>query len=204
MTVPKIVLTGGPGGGKTSLLRELRLRDPKIERFILVPEAATLLIQAGHRPGSKEFQLAVVALQLALEESCALPARPGQILVCDRSTVDSLAYWRLLGGEDEEFYERTGLNQRNHLNEYLGVLHLQTAAIGAVDHYLQITDGARVETAEEAARVDDYCLRVWDSHPRRLLVENLKGDWSAKTQTAIDCLDRLLDEIGETKSEGIV
>lgn len=44
---PRIVLTGGPCGGKTSLLRELREADPYGERWLFVPEAAPLLFQSG-------------------------------------------------------------------------------------------------------------------------------------------------------------
>ena len=150
--IPRIVLTGGPGGGKTTLLHDLRREDPEVERWVLVPEAATILIQAGHRPGSREFQLAVVKVQLALEKACALPARPGQVLVCDRSTVDSLAYWLDIGGTEEEFFEETGLTCEEHYGRYAGAIHLQTAAIGAPEHYQQLSDGARMEDPEMAAR----------------------------------------------------
>jgi len=44
---PRIVLTGGPCGGKTALLCELYAADPRGERWPLVPEAAPLLFQAG-------------------------------------------------------------------------------------------------------------------------------------------------------------
>jgi len=194
-SIPKIVLTGGPGGGKTTFLAELRARDPRIQRYILVPEAATLLIQAGHRPGSKEFQLAVVEIQIALESGCALPAKPGQILVCDRSTVDSLAYWLLLGGVEEEFYDRTGLDRENHLNQYSGVIHLRTAALGAPRHYLRLGDGARVETTEEAAEVDALCATVWERHPRYSIVENNGKGWIEKSREVLQRLESILDAL---------
>ena len=38
-----IVVTGDPGGGKTTLIRELRADDPQRERWLLVPEAAPML-----------------------------------------------------------------------------------------------------------------------------------------------------------------
>lgn len=195
----RIVLTGGPGGGKTTFLNELRQSDPNTDRFILVPEAATLLIRAGHRPGTTAFQLAVVHLQLALEASCSLPARPGQVLVCDRGTVDSLAYWRLLGAQDGDFHSQTGLDPVSHLSRYFGAVHFRTAALGAEESYRRIEElGARVESPEEAIRVDSACERVWSGHPRFEIVENGNGGWAEKSRAAAVCLNRLLSEIAST------
>ncbi len=199
VALPKIVLTGGPGGGKTTFLRELRALDPEVHKFILVPEAATLLIQAGHRPGTKVFQLAVVELQRSLEASCALPASPDHVLVCDRSTVDSLAYWILLGGSEDEYFERTGLDPANHLTRYDGVIHLQTAAIGASSHYLQISEGARVETTEEAAKVDTLCLSVWKDHSYLRQVTNEYDRWEDKSRAAYVHLIEIIESIRSEK-----
>jgi len=191
---PKIVLTGGPGGGKTTLMRELRKADPNAEKWILVPEAATILIRAGHRPGSKEFQLAVVEIQASLEKACAVPAKVGQVMVCDRSTVDSLAYWLKLGGPEEEFYVRTAISKEEHYGRYLGAIQLQTTAIGAEPYYQRFMDGARVEPPEEAAEIERLCAQVWSRHPAYRLVENCSGGWAAKSKIAMDCLMRLVEE----------
>ena len=195
MNPPRIVLTGGPGGGKTTFQRDLRRVDPDRERYILVPEAATLLIGAGHLPGTKEFQLAVVRLQLALEQTCSNLARPGQVQVCDRSTVDSLAYWFLLGGSEKEFFDRIGLSKEAIYGRYDGALHLRTAALGAEKRYVRLQEGARMETSEEAAEIDALCAQVWSPHPGYRLVENVGEKWEAKSRQAKKTLDRLIDSL---------
>jgi hypothetical protein len=49
------VLTGGPGGGKSALMAELRAADPFAARWLLVPEAAPLLFQAGLDASEQRF-----------------------------------------------------------------------------------------------------------------------------------------------------
>jgi hypothetical protein len=184
------VLTGGPCGGKTTFLRELRRIDPDAQRFVLVPEAATQLIEAGLRPGSKEFQRGVFRLQSALESACAIAAPPGALLVCDRGLLDGLVYWRLLGGTEGEFFEMAGLGQGDLLARYQMVLHLQTAAVGADASYTSL-GLRRVESPELAMQIDHLCGEIWGGHPGYSLIENSEGGWTAKCTKARDKLESL-------------
>ena len=45
------MLTGGPGGGKSALMAELRAADPCAERWLLMPEAAPLKAAGFAAPG---------------------------------------------------------------------------------------------------------------------------------------------------------
>ena len=91
----RIVLTGGPGGGKTTAA-DLFRRELG-ERVIVVPEAGTLLFSGGFPrvadPNALEStQVAIYHVQRALEDvQCA--RFPDRILLCDRGTVDGAAYW---------------------------------------------------------------------------------------------------------------
>jgi hypothetical protein len=187
---PRIVLTGGPGGGKSTLMRELRAADPQGERWLMVPEAAPLLFQAGLDARKRGFQQAVVRLQIALEEICVEAAGPRQALLCHRGTLDALAYWLRNGWDEDEFFEATGMSRGEHHQRYFGVIHLQTAAIGAEDYYCRWPDAHRPETVVQAAETDRLCARAWRGHPRYVLIENAGRDWAAKARAARDLLAR--------------
>jgi hypothetical protein len=188
----RIVLTGGPGGGKSTLLRELRAEDPNSRRWVLVPEAATILLSAGLAPGTQVFQQAVVRLQVTLEDACLEGDVAGRAFICDRGTVDSLAYWRLSGWDEREFFAATGMGPQAHLGRYFGAIHLQTAAIGAEEHYRRWPEAVRRERLEQAARIDSLCAQVWSGHPRYVLIENAGRDWQAKSRAAHEVLRQWL------------
>ena len=95
-TPPKrIVITGGPGAGKTAVL-ELARQDLCAHVEVL-PESARILF-AGGFPRRKEdvarraAQRAIYHVQNELEELGAASANIGTLL-CDRGTLDGLAYW---------------------------------------------------------------------------------------------------------------
>lgn len=188
---PSIVLTGGPGGGKTTLMRELHAADPA-GRWLLLPEAAPLLFRAGLSAREKQLQKGVVRLQAALEEAYAEAAPAGSVLLCHRGTLDPLAYWLRNGWEEDEFFRLSGTGREEHFRRYTGVLHLQTAAIGAAAHYRRWPDAHRPETAEQAAEIDRLCMRAWGGHPRYCLLDNAGRDWVDKATAARTILERWL------------
>lgn len=196
-TPPCLVLTGGPGGGKTALMQELRARDPQARRWLLLPEAAPLLFQAGLDGHTKLFQRAVVQLQLALEQICAEAASPGHILLCHRGTLDALAYWMRHGWEEHEFYTVIGMTREQHLRRYSGVIHLQTTAIGAESSYRRWPDAHRPETRAQAAEIDRWCVHAWRGHPRYHVIENTHRDWHAKVQAVSEVLSNWLAPVCE-------
>ena len=191
--IPCIALTGGPGGGKTALMRALRVQDSHARRWLLVPEAAPLLFQAGLDGREKRFQRAVVHLQIALEQNCREAACPDQVLLCHRGTLDPLAYWLRNGWEEQEFYAVASMTREEHLRRYTGVVHLQTTAIDAESYYCRWPDAHRPETIAQAAEIDRLCAAAWKGHPRYILIENAGRDWPAKAQAVYDVLANWLE-----------
>ena len=187
-------MTGGPGGGKTTLLRELRAADPRAERVLCVPEAATLLLQAGLRQGAKAFQLGIVAVQKALEDAAREGAGADRCIVCDRGIVDSLAYWLLNGWSRDDFFHRTGLAPQELLARYDVAIHLQTAAVGAEAHYRQHGDVVRSEKRGEAAHIDRIIAELWQGHPGYHFVANTRTSWAMKSEAARVLIDARLRE----------
>jgi hypothetical protein len=150
----------------------------------MVPEAAPLLFQAGLDGRQRSFQRAVVRLQIALEDTCSQATRAGQVLLCHRGGLDPLAYWLRNGWDEAEFFAITGMRGEDLLRRYTGVIHLQTAAIGAEAHYRRWPDAHRPETIEQAAQIDRLCVRAWQGHPNHVLLENAGMDWREKSRAA--------------------
>lgn len=163
----RIVLTGGPGGGKTTAADLFRREIG--ERVVIVPEAATLLFLGGFPRAEtplarKAAQRAIYHVQRNLEDvqSALYPER---ILLCDRGTLDGAAYWP---GEPEEFFAAIGTSLEAELARYDAVIFFETAAKG----HIQIEGGnpARTEGEEQALALDTRLRALWQRHQRFVLV----------------------------------
>jgi predicted ATPase len=196
----KIVLTGGPCSGKSSVQQALRAElGPDV---VLVPEAATLLLAGGfpapgtHLPWSPQwqaaFQSAVLPLQRALEESCVLMARSqgAQLLVCDRGLLDGAAY---TPGGVEEFCRAFGIDLSEALARYEAVLHLESLATADPPRYGTAGNALRFEPLEEAVRLEMATRAAWAGHPRRLHLDG-RGGVEGKIAAVVDFLRALLAE----------
>lgn len=171
----RIVLTGGPGGGKTTAA-DLFRRELG-ERLVLVPEAATLLFSGGFprhtQPGPVQAaQRAIFYVQRGLEDSQA--ARyPDRILLCDRGTVDGAAYWPdgTIGGDG--FFESMGTTFERELERYDAVVFFESAAVGGID--IEGGNPTRVEDIDEAVALDRRLQALWSQHPRYAFVPHSRS-----------------------------
>lgn len=163
----RIVVTGGPGGGKTTAA-ELFRREIG-EGVVVVPEAATMLFSGGFPRASEPnarvaAQRAIYHVQLNLED--VQRARyPNRLLLCDRGTIDGAAYWpdNPLG-----FFEAVGSSHERELSRYDAVLFFETAAAGGMS--VEGGNPTRIETNAEAVELDNRLRVLWAKHPRFMVV----------------------------------
>lgn len=188
----RIVVTGGPGGGKTTAADLFRREIG--DRVVVVPEAATLLF-AGGFPRSTEVharrsaQRAIYHVQKNLEDvqSALYPER---ILLCDRGTLDGAAYWP---AEGPSFYEAVGSSMEAELHRYDAVLFFQSAAAGG--HSTQGNNPTRIETLAEAADLDRRLQALWSQHPRFTLVPH-NPSFVKKIMFGLAALESIVAQLG--------
>ena len=184
----RIVLTGGPGAGKTAVL-EL-IRQSFCTHVKVLPESAGIVFGGGFPRADgvelkKAAQRAIFYVQRELET--AAHAENAAVILCDRGTVDGAAYWP---GEAADFFSSVGTTLVEQLSHYQAVIHLRTPLVGAGYNR---SNPLRVETAEEAAAIDERIARIWEHHRRRFVVE-ASADFLTKASRSIAILR---DEVPE-------
>ena len=179
--ITRIVLTGGPAAGKTTLISRI-LKEFKQDdgwKVITIPETATDLISGfGIRPFGNcvsmlDFQYFVIDDQLHKErlalKAAQMVPEENVLVIYDRALLDDKAYIT-----DEEFREvlaSFGTTEAEILTHYDAVLHLVTCAKGAEFAY-NFGNEARYEPVERAREMDDRTLRAWSGHPNLHVIDN--------------------------------
>jgi predicted ATPase len=184
----RIVLTGGPGAGKTAIL-ELARRQLHTKIDVL-HEAASIVFGGGFPRHSEAFaraaaQRAIYHVQDELERvALEDPAHAAKVILCDRGTLDGLAYWP---GAPTTFFADLGTTLERELARYHAVIHLRTPTRENGYH----RDALRIEGVTEAEAIDARLLDVWKAHPRRFTIDSTP-DFLDKARRAIGIIHELL------------
>ena len=198
--VVKLVLTGGPAGGKTSMLARIREEVSKLEgwRVITVPESASDLISNfGIKPFDDclqmlTFQHYVVADQLHKERMACKAVlavqEPNVLIVYDRALLDDLAY--VTQEEFDSVLAGFGLTVREAIAKYDAVIHMVTCAKGAL-HAYNLDNAARTESPEEAVARDERTLQAWSAHPALTVLHN-DSDFETKLRRGMREVFRII------------
>ena len=200
--VHMIVLTGGPCSGKSSSLAFLteKLSDHGYLVFV-IPETATLIATNGidRRRMDRDSQVvmyeeAILDMQLAFEETYTkaitriFPEKK-KVILLDRGVMDIKAF--VSRDDFGLMLKRKGLKEIALRDRYHGVIHLVTAAEGAAAYYTAANNGARIETPEEALRIDRAIRESWLGHPRFKVIDN-RGDFEEKIRRAFEAISQFL------------
>jgi len=192
--IHKLVLTGGPCGGKTTGQAHLATFFESLGwKVFRVPETATVLMSGGISFGELneeqilDFQEHLVATMMALEDtyfSMAEKCTQNVLIIADRGTMDASAFisreaWEKilnkLGLEDIEISD----NRYNH------IVHMQSAAIGAEKFYTTEDHAARFEGIELARERDNRAMEAWRDHPYVDIIDN-RSDFDSKINRLVD------------------
>ncbi len=186
----RIVLTGGPGGGK-STAADLFRREIG-EKIVVVPETATMLFTGGFpRVGESKAraatQRAIFHAQVALEDIQGA-LYPGRVLLCDRGTIDGAAFWP--ESAPAGFFQTLGTSFDDELRRYDAVIFFESAAVGDIS--IEGGNPARTESNEEARQLDMRLRELWSKHPSFHFVPH-SVSFFAKLQAGLRELQAIVD-----------
>lgn len=182
----KIVITGGPCAGKTTLIGilgpELVARGKSV---YVLEECATEVLAQGLTPDTcgsvLAFQRHVFDLQLEKEDRLSKMSNDTVVLL-DRGLMDNAGY--LPDDELDMLLAERGMTREDAYARYDAVVHLVTAAIGAETFFSHETNEHRLEGVEEAIRVDHALQAGWSGHPNLQIIDN-EGTFQDKLDRAV-------------------
>lgn len=208
--IPKIVLTGGPCAGKSTILNHIQEFYPgQVET---VPEAANMLIGGGFPlpseslPYSERWQMTLQDPLFTLQQSLEanhheIAERTNkQLLVCDRGLLDQAAYFR---GGVAEYLERYNVSDIGEiLDRYGMIIHMASVALLGESAYQQASSAQeRVEdTVEQVREVELRTLEAWSLHPNHVVIEP-HDDFQAKVRSVLEIVGEQLNAIDQGESK---
>lgn len=183
LNVRRVVLTGGPGTGKTTLLRELNQLG-----YATVPEAARVVIQSrkqkglAPRPEPVEFAMEILRSDMKQYES-ATPNK-SDLVFFDRGVLDAL-------GMLDEIDQLPGAERERYLARYP---YYRKAFILPPWREIYETDAERDQSYADAVRVHVRLLH-WYSQCGYQLVELAAAPVIERCEFVLRQLKEIRDDI---------
>ena len=194
----KVAITGGPSGGKTTLIEALRKEfNPRVK---IVSEAASVLYKGGF-PRVKSYdgfyhaQKAIYSVQKEMEE-LRCKVYPEALMVCDRGSLDALAYWP---DTEEHFFKEMNSSYEQEVKRYDWVIHLDTAREPDYD----TTNEVRNETFHEALNLNEKIKQSWSKHPQRIVITS-EQDFFSKMRKATLVIEAIMQNKTFAEVNGLI
>lgn len=202
--IKKIVLTGGPGSGKTTVIESIKKNFGGKYKIIISNETASHLMSMGLRPFGDspisiiDFQELVLREQLSKEEIIDLGLNyiPNKniIIIYDRGLLDNQAYI----SEDEFKKVINRLDKKYTVNDFLDRYDLIINLVSREDFYTTENNPERTEDVESALSLGKKTLNAWMGH-KNLKIVSPKDNINDKIKEVLNHINKILEE--EVKSQ---
>ena len=200
MKIFKIVLTGGPHSGKTTILKNIKdyFSSHKEYAVITVPETASELINNGVKPNYVQniydFQDLIFKRQFVKEQTVEQAARLFQdketvIIIYDRGLLDNKAYLKSQEEFDHILMENS-CSELAILDKYDLIINLKSTAGSNFGYDLE-TNEARFESECDAVSVDERTTQAWLGHKNFKIVQPTETI-EEKAMIVLDLIDILI------------
>jgi predicted ATPase len=194
----KVVLTGGPCGGKTTGQSRLCTFFENLGwKVFRSPETATVLLKGGIKfsdlspEESYKFQENLIRTMIQIENTFfelaeSVAQNRNCLIICDRGVMDASAY--IAPDKWEKMKKDNNWNDIElRDNRYNQIVHMVSAANGAEDFYSTEDHATRTEGVALARELDCKCAGAWIGHPYFDVIDN-STDFEAKVNRMIECV----------------
>lgn len=187
MNIKYIVITGGPGAGKTAVLEMIKKMN--LLNTIVLPEAASILFSGGFwrfpsESARASAQRAIFHIQNEME-ILVKEENKWNFALCDRGTLDGLAYWPY---SEELFWKMNQTSSSKELEKYSAVIHLRTP--NDIQGYNNLNP-LRTENYLIAKDIDNRIADIWKAHPKYMAIDSY-DNFILKAQLAIDLIHKVM------------
>ena len=172
MDTYKIVLTGGPCGGKTESIQFLSKKLVELDYSVrIVGETVNELLKLGYMPNRNistfDFQNLLFKIQFLKEY---VSEGMSEIILCDRGMLDGMAY---IGNEEfQKILKLNRLDKEKLVSTYDGVLYFRSIAYEYPDEFSK----RRVyESPQKGMDRDECCFRIWEQKIISCNYNNIDG-----------------------------
>lgn len=162
----------------------------------VVNEMATMMILGGitaTKVGEKNFQELVIKMQLETEKTydraIKLSKNNNNLIIFDRGPIDAMMFLDKL--ELEKILNKFNTTYEKILNNYDGIIHMETVSKKSPELYTFDNNKARRDEGIDTIEIDNKLLKAYEMHPKRSIVSSYK-DFGDKINNLIEKIEKIL------------